>query len=97
MPSADPGSRSFIVKASLPDDAKLYPGTFERLLIVYGTDERYCVPARAVARVGQLEFVTIVADQHVDRRFVCTGAQREDEQVEVVSGLRPGERILVTP
>ena len=97
VPSADPGSRSFIVKASLPDDAKLYPGMFGRLLIAYGTEERYYVPARAVARVGQLEFVTVVADHGPERRFVRTGVQGENQQVEVVSGLRPGERIVVKP
>jgi RND family efflux transporter MFP subunit len=97
VPSADPGSRSFIVKVSLPYDAKLYPGMFGRLLIVYGSDERYYVPARAVARVGQLEFVTVVAGEGVERRFVRTGARSKDDQVEVVSGLRPGERIVVTP
>jgi hypothetical protein len=70
---------------------------FGRLLIAYGTEERYYVPARAVARVGQLEFVTVVTDQGPKRRFVRTGVQGENEQVEVVSGLRPGERIVVTP
>lgn len=97
VPSADPGSRTFIVKASLPDDAKLYPGMFGRLLIVYGNEERYYVPQRAVVRVGQLEFVNVVGEAGVERRFVRTGAQAEDEMVEVVSGLRPGERIVVSP
>lgn len=97
VPSADPGSRSFLVKASLPDDAQLYPGMFGRLLIVYGSEERYYVPQRAVARVGQLEFVNVVVDGGVERRFVRTGAQAEDDSVEVVSGLRPGERIVVSP
>jgi len=97
VPSADPGSRSFVVKASLPDDAGLYPGMFGRLLIVHGSDERYYVPQRAVARVGQLEFVRVIGDKGVERRFVRTGAKAEDETVEVVSGLRPGERIVVSP
>lgn len=97
VPSADPGSRSFIVKASLPEDAGLYPGMFGRLLIVHGSDERYYVPERAVARVGQLEFVRVAGDNGVERRFVRTGTRAEDGMVEVVSGLRPGERIVVSP
>ncbi|GMQ75213.1 MAG: efflux RND transporter periplasmic adaptor subunit [Gammaproteobacteria bacterium] len=97
VPSADPGSRSFIVKASLPDDAKLYPGMFGRLLIVHGSDERYYVPERAVERVGQLEFVNVIGDKGVQRRFVRTGEKVQGGRLEVVSGLRPGERIVVSP
>ncbi len=97
VPSADPGSRSFIVKASLPDDAQLYPGMFGRLLIARGSAERYYVPERAIERVGQLEFVNLVGDKGVQRRFVRTGEKAQDGRVEVVSGLRPGERIVVSP
>jgi multidrug efflux pump subunit AcrA (membrane-fusion protein) len=97
VPLADPGSRSFIVKASLPDDAQLYPGMFGRLLIAHGSDERYYVPERAVERVGQLEFVNLIGDKGVQRRFVRTGKKMQDGRLEVVSGLRPGERIVVSP
>jgi RND family efflux transporter MFP subunit len=97
VPSADPGSRSFVVKARLPADTSLFPGMFGRLLIPHGTVERYYVPERAVARVGQLEFVNVVGDSGVVRRYVRTGTRASGDRVEVLSGLKPGERVVVPP
>jgi multidrug efflux pump subunit AcrB len=40
VPSADPGSRTFLVKVSLTADPGLYPGMFGRLLIPIGQIEK---------------------------------------------------------
>ena len=95
VPSADPGSRSFVVKASLPANSTLYPGMFGRLLIPHGSVKRYYVPARAIVQVGQLEFVNLVSDAGVVRRYVRTGVRASGERVEVLSGLKPGERVVI--
>ena len=95
VPTADPGSRSFVIKALLPQQADLYPGMFARLDIPVGTRDRLAVPEAAVVRTGQLTFVYVEAeDGSARRRAVRIGTESEG-LIEVVSGLREGETIIV--
>ena len=95
VPSADPGSRTFLVKVSLTGDTGLYPGMFGRLLIPIGQIEKMYIPIAAVTRVGQLDFVIVKTAQGAVRRYVRLGSRAADERVEVVSGLKAGEQVLV--
>jgi RND family efflux transporter MFP subunit len=95
VPSADPGSRSFLVKVSLQDGMGLYPGMFGRLLIPLGRTEAIYIPLEAVTHVGQLDFVTVKTEQGPVRRYVRLGTRRRENQVEVISGLVPGEKLLI--
>lgn len=94
IPQSETGSRTLLVKAVLPPSDFLFPGMFGRLLIPRGTAERLYIPGAAINRVGQLEFVHILADDHPRRRFVRTGEVLPDGSVEILAGLRAGERIL---
>ena len=95
VPTADPGSRSFLIKALLPQQADLYPGMFARLEIPVGERQRLAVPETAIIRTGQLTFVYVEGeDGSAQRRAVRTGAVSEG-RVEVVSGLRAGETVIV--
>jgi len=93
VPSADPGSRTFTVKALLPADLPLFPGMFARLLIVAGEERRLYVPSQALLHVGQLAYVRAVEDGAPVLRLVRTG-RADEARVEVLAGLRDGERIL---
>jgi RND family efflux transporter MFP subunit len=95
VPFAEAASRTFIVRAGLPRHANLYPGMFGRLIIVTGSQQRIEVPAAAIERVGQLEFVRVVTDQGPVRRHIRTGETTPDGRVEVMSGLVAGERIVI--
>jgi membrane fusion protein (multidrug efflux system) len=95
VPSADPGSRTFLVKVSLIGDSGLYPGMFGRLLIPIGKIDKMYLPIAAVTQVGQLDFVIVKTEQGAVRRYVRLGPRGSDERVEVVSGLKAGEQILV--
>jgi membrane fusion protein, multidrug efflux system len=95
VPSADPGSRSFLVKITLPENESIYPGMFGRLRIPSGEAERYYVPEVAVRRMGQLEFVLTPGAQGAVRRYVRTGIRGSDGRIEVLSGLEPGDQVLV--
>jgi RND family efflux transporter MFP subunit len=95
VPSADPGSRSFLVKVSFGGGSGLYPGMFGRLLIPIGKTNRVYIPARAVTRVGQLAFVLVKSEQGPVRRYVRPGARTSGERVEIISGLTRGEVIII--
>lgn len=92
VPYADPDSRTFVVKAALPDIAGLYPGMFAKLLIPVRTQEVVLVPAAAVRRVGQLELIFVKKGQGWRSRFVKSGRRIGDE-VEILSGLSGKETI----
>jgi RND family efflux transporter MFP subunit len=94
VPSADPGSRSFVVKVSLTGGSGLYPGMFGRLMIPIGQIEKIYIPNEAVTNVGQLNFVVVKTEHGPARRYVRLGEQVVGNRVEVVSGLAPGEKIL---
>jgi len=97
VPAADPGSRSFLVKTTVPARPGLYPGMFGRLLIPTGMVEHVSVPVSALRRVGQLEYVLVAGDTGALRRYVRAGVARHNGRVEVLSGLRPGEQVVLPP
>jgi RND family efflux transporter MFP subunit len=95
VPSADPGSRSFLVKVSLTDGTDLYPGMFGRLMIPIGKIKKIYIPRKAVTHVGQLDFVIVDTGQGAVRRYVRLGEFGTNDHIEVISGLTTGETILV--
>lgn len=96
VPSADPGSRSITIKVTLQDGSQLVPGMFGRLRILSETVRRIYIPAEAIHRVGQLEYVYVLnRNKSVERRYIRTGYRNADNQVDVLSGLAEGEIILV--
>lgn len=93
VPYAEPGARTLLVKIQLPQNQRLFAGMFARVGIPAGSRARLRIPARAVERVGQLEFVHVIDD---GRRLVTTGESVDPDNVEVLSGLREGEQLRIT-
>ncbi len=94
MPEAQAASRTFQVKVTGPCPKGVYSGMFARMLIPLDEEQVLVIPAGAVRRVGQLELVDVVDGDSTTRRAIRTGRTIDDD-VEVLSGLRPGERVLV--
>jgi RND family efflux transporter MFP subunit len=92
VPYADPRSRTFLVKAALPEMDALYPGMYGKMLIPVAEKEVVMIPSRAVRRVGQLELVNVQVDGHWQRRMIQTG-RTLDDNVEILSGLEGNETI----
>ena len=99
VPFAEPGARSVLVKVRLPGgDERLFAGMFARVAVPAGERRRLLVPAAAVERIGQLEFVDVVGEGGArERRVVTTGEPAAGERVEILSGLRAGESLFVSP
>ncbi|MCA9124095.1 MAG: efflux RND transporter periplasmic adaptor subunit [Planctomycetaceae bacterium] len=98
VPQADAPSRSFLVKASLPRSEDLFEGMFGRLRIPAGQRRHLCLATDAIHTVGQLEFVEVVtANDEIEKRFVKTGQVGVPGRVEVLSGLKAGERVVLPP
>lgn len=93
----EPMSRSQLVKVGLAGDVSgVLPGSFGRLIIEEAPRPGIAVPATAVYALGQLEIVQVAEAGRIVRRMVKTGAVRDDK-VEILSGLKDGDRILVKP
>ena len=93
----DAASRTQLVKVHLDGvEGDVLPGTFGRLWVAAEAREAFFVPASAVRQIGQLAFVQVVRDGRAVRRLVKTGPARGD-RVEILSGLRDGDVILVNP
>ncbi|MAT93612.1 MAG: efflux transporter periplasmic adaptor subunit [Halioglobus sp.] len=97
VPVADPGSRSFLVKALLQSTEGLLPGMYARLLVPAGERTRLVIPVDRVAQVGQLDVVWVAESGRVTRRFVRLGRPVEGKLIEVLAGLEEGELVLPVP
>jgi RND family efflux transporter MFP subunit len=94
VPSADPASRTFLIKALLPPAPDVFPGMFARLEIPLREEERLFVPRAAIIQSGQLDFVYIETEAGPERRSVRVGAEAGDD-VEITSGLSAGDVVVV--
>lgn len=98
--SIDPGSRSFLVKISLRQesraDTELRSGLYARVNIPVGRKDALLVPKGAVVEKGQLTGVyTVNAQNIITYRLVRTG-KSHGANVEVLTGLNPGDRVVVS-
>jgi multidrug efflux pump subunit AcrA (membrane-fusion protein) len=94
VPEAQSASRAFQVKVTGPCPTGIYTGMFGRILIPLEEEEILVIPKKAVRNVGQLELVEVQEGDRVRRRAVRTGRTLEGD-VEVLSGLRAGEQVVV--
>lgn len=97
VPAADPGSRSFLVKARLPFSKDLLPGMYARMLVPAGSEQRILVPADRVVQLGQLNLVWVFEDGRANRRFVRIGNPVASGQIEILAGLSGGDSLLPVP
>ena len=95
-PSVDINTHTFRAEVAVSNPQRLLrPGMFVEVTII--ADQRLdvpVVPRDSVARRGGRNVVFVLAGQRVARRDVNLGLG-DDEQVEVLAGIVPGDRIVV--
>lgn len=97
VPSADPVTRRYEVKVSLPSEIGLLPGMFGRAQFRVDEDQPLTVPRSALVERSGLSGVFRVADDgQIGFRWLRT--RREfDDRLEVTAGLVAGDQVVVNP
>lgn len=94
----DPVTRSFKVRASLPNPERIMrPGLFMKVDLLARPRESLAVPEGALEAEGPRSFVYVIADREgtlvAERREVALGT-RSEGYAEVLAGLTEGDRIV---
>jgi RND family efflux transporter MFP subunit len=95
VPQTNVQTKTITVKAPLHDAPGLTPGIYGTLTFETVTSEVIAVPLEAVRTVGQLASVKVLKNHQVETRYVTTGRKLKDGKIEILSGLKPGERVVI--
>ena len=95
-PEIDSQTRSQLIKIKLPELKGLQPGYLGWLEQACEQHQALLIPNAAVIHVGQLESVKVITASDVSLRHIRT-AKTFGDKVEVISGLRAGETVVVNP
>ena len=100
-PQGDASSHTFVVKIDLPLNSGAASGMFGRSRFTTGTEKRLMIPASALWEREGLHYLYVVDENLVDKALVArlrmvTVGDSFGQRVSVLSGLNPGERVVVT-
>ena len=94
LPAGDPQTHTFMVKVDLPRTVGLKAGMFGRFQLDKGLTQTILVPSTAVVERGELTSLFVVGEDRIARfRWIKPG-RRFEKDVEVLSGINIGERVL---
>ena len=97
VPAVDAASRSYLVKIDLPANWRcvaVRSGAFGRASFSLTRRRTLAIPAAAVMERGQLQTVFVAEEGCAHARLITTG-ERIKGKVDVLSGLKEGERVIV--
>lgn len=99
VPAADPRTHTTRIRLELPEDVSgVYPGVYARAHFVTGSEPRLLVRRAAVLHRSEVTAVYVLDEQNRPRlRQVRLGAAGDQSWVEVLAGLKPGERVALEP
>jgi RND family efflux transporter MFP subunit len=97
-PAITEQNRTLLIEAEVPNaSGRLRPGAFAKAEVVVGTGDRVVtVPASALVTFAGVEKVLTVRSGKSEEIRVTSG-RRIGEQVEIVTGVKAGEPIVVQP
>lgn len=94
--AADASAHTVTARFAAPAEVRVRSGQFARVQIPGTPAPTLLVPTTAVTTLGQMERVFLALDGRAGLRLVKTGARRGDN-VEILSGLAAGERVVADP
>ena len=102
IPAADPRTHTTQVRLGLPAEVRgIYPGIYARAHFVTGRAAALLVPRAAVIRRSELTAVYVIPEHATRRnpqlRQIRLGMAGDEHAVEVLAGLRAGERVALEP
>jgi RND family efflux transporter MFP subunit len=99
VPAADPRTHTTRIRLDLPAEVRgVYPGVYARAHFVVGKAPRLLVPRAAVLRRSEVTAVYVVdAQNRAQLRQVRLGDAGDEAAVEVLAGLKQGERVAIEP
>jgi HlyD family secretion protein len=97
LPVSGSDNRSVPVRIRLePDGARLMPGAMAKAdLELSGSENALVVPVDALRNEGNVTFVYIIVDNKAQRHNLTLGAT-EGSYVQVLSGLKPGDPVILS-
>jgi membrane fusion protein, multidrug efflux system len=96
-PAIDRQSRMLMVEADIPNDGSLRPGSFVSADIVTRDDGKsLSVPSNAIVTFAGIEKVFVVENGKALEKQIATG-RRGTNWVEIVSGLKAGDTVVLDP
>ena len=96
--SADDSTRLVAVTAEIDDtrDEALRPGTFAEIIVPVSSERTAPVIPQTAIRASDRGFIAYVVENDLAaERILQLGMRTADGQVEVLSGLKPGERLVI--
>jgi RND family efflux transporter MFP subunit len=99
VPSADPRTHTTRVRLELPEQVRgVYPGVYARAHFVTGKAPKLLVPRAAVVRRSEVTAVYVLDEGGRPLlRQIRLGSAGDERSVEVLAGLKPGERVALEP
>ena len=91
----DPVSRSFLIKAELPNEGEEIPaGMFMNVRVVLDRRDAIVIPQEALVFQGE-ETLVYLAEDGVAKQHAVTLGLRQRQRVEVADGLSVGDQVIV--
>lgn len=97
VPAADPSSHSFTVKIDLPASSKLRAGMYGVAAFPMGSHQAVLIAASAIVQRGSLSYAYVLDEHNMAQLRYVTLGSAHGNQVEVLSGLAAGERVVNAP
>ncbi|MEW6690730.1 MAG: efflux RND transporter periplasmic adaptor subunit, partial [Pseudomonadota bacterium] len=99
VPSADPRTHTTRVRLELGEDVRgVTPGVFARAHFAIGRAPRLLAPRQAVIQRSEVTAVYVIGEKGAAQlRQIRLGTAGDERSVEVLAGLKPGERVALEP